>query len=126
MPPSDLARLRNLGPASAALLAEAGIHDEGQLRALGAVLAFKIVRHHVPGASLNLLYALEGALTGQTWHRLPEARRAELKAEADAPMDVSLVERPDGVAGERAKVEGPACSPSTCEPATCDGPRQRP
>ncbi|MDZ7812597.1 MAG: TfoX/Sxy family DNA transformation protein [Ideonella sp.] len=54
----DLASLPNLGPASAQMLRAAGLSDVAQLR------AFAQVRRSQPQASLNLLWALEGALTG--------------------------------------------------------------
>lgn len=62
-----LAALPNLGPASARMLAAAGIVSVAQLRELGAVGAYLRVRHAGGRASLNLLWALEGALTGRPW-----------------------------------------------------------
>jgi DNA transformation protein and related proteins len=84
-PPSDpreaaLAALPNLGPVSATILVAAGITSVQHLRALGAVEAFRRVLFHRGGrGSLNLLYALEGALTGVRWDQLDPARRAELR-----------------------------------------------
>ncbi len=83
-----LAALPNLGPYSARALVDAGIRDAATLRTLGAAGAFRRVLFARSGrASRNLLWALEGALTGTRWDRVPAARRAELLAE---------VERPDG------------------------------
>ena len=59
--------LRNLGFASLAMLEAAGIHSVEQLHALGAIGAFAKVRQSNPNASLNLLWALEGALTDRNW-----------------------------------------------------------
>ena len=81
--PPGLARLRNLGPASAAWLAAAGIRGEAELRALGAVEAFRRVAFHRGGdVSTNLLYALEGAIRDVRWDRLPMADRLRLRREA--------------------------------------------
>ena len=66
----ELARLPNLGPASAASLRAAGIESCETLARLGAVAAFAQVRQVAPRASLNLLWALEGALTGLPWREV--------------------------------------------------------
>jgi DNA transformation protein len=83
---AELARLRNLGPVSAGWLVAAGIRSAAELRALGAVAAYHRVATHRSGdASLNLLYALEGALRGVRWDLLPAADRAALRAALDLP-----------------------------------------
>lgn len=74
----DLAGLPNLGPASAEMLRAAGIADLARLRALGAVHAFAQVRRSQPKASLNLLWALEGALTGLPWQQVARDHRTSL------------------------------------------------
>lgn len=82
----ELTRLRNLGAVSASWLVAAGIRTEAELRALGAVAAFRRVATHRSGdVSLNLLYALEGALRGVRWDRLPAEDRAALRAAAEMP-----------------------------------------
>ena len=85
---SELAALPNLGPVSAGWLEAAGIRTAAQLRELGAVEAFRRVAFHRAGAvSYNLLYALEGALRGVRWDRLPSGIREQLKRAADAPPE---------------------------------------
>lgn len=80
---SELARLRNLGPASSAWLVAAGIRTEAELRTLGAVETFRRVAFHRGGdVSANLLYALEGALRDVRWDRLPAEERIRLRREA--------------------------------------------
>ena len=78
-PSAGVAGLRNLGAASGAMLAQAGIHTEAQLRELGAVRAYLATRR-VCGSrvSLNLLWALEGALSGRPWQQVAESDRASL------------------------------------------------
>jgi len=71
-----LAQLRNLGPASAAMLLDAGIRTPTQLRQLGAVRAFDRVRQRDPKASLNLLWAIEGALSDRPWQQVADEDRA--------------------------------------------------
>ncbi|MFI8717331.1 TfoX/Sxy family protein [Stenotrophomonas sp. NPDC077464] len=78
------AKLRNIGPKSAAWLRQVGLRTAEDLTAAGAVGAFVKVRRAGFKPSLNLLYSLEGALQDCHWQELPEARRAELVAEYDA------------------------------------------
>ena len=84
--PRDTARLEdlpNLGAVSARRLAEAGITSVAALRRLGAIEAWRRVRAHWPGASLNLLWALEGALTGRGWQEVARTERTRLLLELD-------------------------------------------
>ena len=74
---SDLADLLNLGPKSAQMLAQAGIHTLAQLRELGAVRAYVQVKR-AGHASLNLLWALEGALSGRHWQEVAKQDRLRL------------------------------------------------
>lgn len=62
-----LAGLKSLGPRSQQMLARAGITTVAELHRLGAVAAFARARQANAGVSLNLLWALESALTGQPW-----------------------------------------------------------
>jgi DNA transformation protein len=74
--------LRNLGPASAAWLREAGVATVDDLERLGSVEAFLRVSEARPEASVNLLYALEGALIDVRWDLLPPDVRADLRRRA--------------------------------------------
>ncbi len=76
--PVPLDKLPNLGPRSVAALAVAGITGLDGLRELGAVRAYVRTRALCPGVSLNLLWALEGALTGRPWQEVAVADRASL------------------------------------------------
>ena len=83
---SELANLCNLGPVSARWLESAGIHTEAELRELGAPEAFRRVAMNRAGdVSLNLLYALDGALRGVRWDKLPRQIRDELREAANTP-----------------------------------------
>lgn len=68
----------NLGPKSRAMLGAAGIASMAELRRLGAVAAYVRVRDHGADASLNLLWALEGALTGCHWRVVAREHRTRL------------------------------------------------
>lgn len=77
-------KLRNVGPKSAAWLRQVGVRTQQDLESLGAVGAFVKVKRAGFRPSLNLLYALEGALLGCHWQQVPEERRAELLQAAEA------------------------------------------
>lgn len=76
--PGELAGLPNLGPKSQAMLRAAGIGSLVQLRQLGSVRAFARVKTVNGSASLNLLWALEGALTGLPWQQVAREHRLSL------------------------------------------------
>lgn len=71
-------KLRNIGPKSAAWLRQTGIRTQEDLVEVGALAAFVRVKRAGFKPSLNLLYALEGAILGCHWQEIPEARRSEL------------------------------------------------
>lgn len=75
---SRIADLSNLGPKSRQMLELAGIHTIEQLRELGAVQVYVMVKRVWHGASLNLLWALEGALSGQHWQEVAKHERLRL------------------------------------------------
>ena len=77
-------KLRNIGPKSAAWLRQVGLRSREDLEAVGAVEAFMRVRRAGFKPSLNLLYALEGALLDCHWQQVPDERRGELVVAADA------------------------------------------
>lgn len=80
---SDLIKLKNIGPASVRQLREVGIEDEAALRRLGAVAAYRRLKHAFPReVSLVMLYALEGALRGCHWNQLPPGIKEKLRAAA--------------------------------------------
>ncbi|WP_240095840.1 TfoX/Sxy family protein [Thermomonas flagellata] len=81
---SGAPRLRNIGPKSAAWLRQVGLRTREDLAAVGAVGAWIRVKRAGFKPSLNLLYALEGALCDCHWQQVPDARRAELVQAAEA------------------------------------------
>ena len=74
----SLSDLPNLGPKSRDMLEHAGIVSVAQLRQLGAVAAYAQVQRSGQTASLNLLWALEGALTGMPWQQVAREHRTSL------------------------------------------------
>ena len=75
---ASLARVANLGPKSAQFMLSAGITSFEQLKRLGSVRAYSMVKHVEPSASLNLLWALEGALSGLHWREVAKEHRTSL------------------------------------------------
>jgi DNA transformation protein len=79
----NIAGLPNLGPKSQQMLAQADIHTLEQLRGLGAVRAYVRVKRSGACSSLNLLWAMEGALTGQHWQAVAKHDRLRLLLELE-------------------------------------------
>ncbi|WP_432459296.1 MULTISPECIES: TfoX/Sxy family protein [unclassified Agarivorans] len=75
----SLTDLPGLGPKSAQMLEQAGIISLEDLRELGAIRAFiKVKQFGATQPSLNLLYALVGALEGKHWLSIAKQQKAEL------------------------------------------------
>jgi hypothetical protein len=79
-------KMRNIGPKSAAWLRQVGLRTPEDLAAAGPVDAFMRVKRAGFKPSLNLLYALEGALRDCHWQEVPDERRTELVEQAEAAI----------------------------------------
>ncbi|MDP1636229.1 MAG: TfoX/Sxy family protein [Gallionellaceae bacterium] len=79
----NIAELPNFGPKSQQMLAQAGIKTVEQLRKLGSVRAYVQVKRAGTNASLNLLWAMEGALTNQHWQVVAKQERLRLLLELE-------------------------------------------
>ena len=77
-------KIRNVGPKSAAWLRQVGIRTEEEVKAIGSIEVFFKVKKAGFKASLNLLYALEGAVLGCHWTEVSTERRSELLLEVSA------------------------------------------
>jgi hypothetical protein len=80
----EVPKIRNVGPKSAAWLRQVGVRTQDDLLRLGAVEAFMKVKRAGFKPSLNLLYALEGALADCHWADLSAERKAELLLGAES------------------------------------------
>ncbi|MBA4383007.1 MAG: competence protein TfoX [Sideroxydans sp.] len=78
----NLADLPNFGPKSQQMLERGGIKTVDQLRKLGAVCAYVQVKS-VGKVSLNLLWAMEGALTDMHWRVVAKQERLRLLLELE-------------------------------------------
>jgi DNA transformation protein len=84
MPHTAISDLPNLGPKSAAVLASAGVQTLEDLQARGAVNTYAhLIRAGAP-VNLNLLWAMEGALTGRHWQEVAREDRLRLLTELEA------------------------------------------
>ncbi|MBU2178172.1 MAG: TfoX/Sxy family protein [Gammaproteobacteria bacterium] len=70
--------LKSLGPKSQQMLVSAGIASIDELYEVGAVAAYVRVKTICPQASLNLLWALESAITGIPWQEVARLHRSSL------------------------------------------------
>ena len=96
------AKLRNIGPKSMAWLRQTGVRSLDDLKSVGALAAYVRVKRAGFRPSLNLLYALEGAILDCHWQDIPDERRAQLVLDAEAA--VALLPQPKG---KRTPVAGP-------------------
>jgi len=95
-------KLRNIGPKSMAWLRQTGVRTLDDLKAVGALAAYVRVKRAGFKPSLNLLYALEGAILDCHWQEIPDERRSVLILEAGEA--VALLPQPKG---KRMPVAGP-------------------
>ena len=85
-----LTDLKNIGNKIAARLRSVGIFSEGDLRSVGAVQAYRLIKEKYPEETLPVcyyLYSFEGALTDEHWDAIGERRKRELKEHIDEPAD---------------------------------------
>lgn len=80
----DENKIRNVGPKSAAWLRQVGVRTQDDLVRLGPVEAFMKVKRAGFRPSLNLLYALAGAIEDCHWADLPDERKTALVAAAES------------------------------------------
>jgi len=70
--------LRNIGKVSRAWLRQIDIHTLNDLKACGSVAVYRMIKSMQPKATLNLLWALEGAILDIDWREIPETRKSLL------------------------------------------------
>jgi DNA transformation protein len=81
MSDSELEILLNLGPKSTSWLAEIRVQTRQDLVEMGVVPAYCLVKAQGYPVSLNLLYALYGALHDIPWNKLPLEVKEQLQTE---------------------------------------------
>jgi TfoX C-terminal domain len=94
---TPIAKLKNMGPKSVAMLEKIGIRTREELEEIGAIEAYKKLKlaGETPGHSF--VYAIEGALMNKVWDALPDEKRFQLKAmieHADTVLETRGIARP--------------------------------
>lgn len=76
--------MRNIGPASAHWLSEVGIDSVEDLERVGVVEAYRRIKELQPDkVSLNLLWAMQGALMDLHWTDVPDEIKQDLQGQID-------------------------------------------
>ena len=129
MAAKDDNKIRNVGPKSAAWLRQVGVRTQEDLARLGPVEAFMKVKRAGFRPSLNLLYALAGAIEDCHWADLPDERKTALVlaaeyAEAANPIKTrwqKQVERSERGSSKEVAAE-PALDSEPAAPGFLDDP----
>ena len=103
-------KIRNVGPKSAAWLRQVGVRTTEDLTRVGPVEVFLNVKRAGFRPSLNLLYAMAGAMADCHWAELPEARKQELLAALEAAESANPIRtrwEKQKAASERGSGDGP-------------------
>ena len=79
-----IAQLPDLGAAGIGWLEQIGIRKLGELSAMGAIAAYLRIEALGAAPGINLLYALEGALTGHHWLEVKRHSKDTLLQALDA------------------------------------------
>lgn len=75
----DLGLLPNIGEVLKDRLIAVGIKTPNDLQTIGSENAFLALREIDPGACINELMALEGAIQNIRWHQLDDRKKQELR-----------------------------------------------
>jgi DNA transformation protein len=75
---SDLRSLINIGKDTETKLIQVGIDSFEKLKSIGSEQAFIRLQTLDPGACLDLLYGLEGAILGIKWNELSKEKKQSL------------------------------------------------
>ncbi len=80
---SDLLALRGLGPASVQMLASVKIRSAKALRQADLYAVYAKIKSLHPKTSINLLYAMMGAVEDVDWRVIARERRSEVLMQLD-------------------------------------------
>ncbi len=104
-------KIRNVGPKSAAWLRQVGVRTIDDLRRVGPIEAFMKVKRAGFRPSLNLLYAMQGALDDCHWADLSEEVKASLVLAAESAETANPIKnRWDKAAARSAARDGSGAS----------------
>ena len=115
-------KIRNVGPKSAAWLRQVGVRTIEDLTRVGPVEVFLKVKRAGFRPSLNLLYAMAGAIDDCHWTDLTEERKAALMSDLGASESVNPIKsRWDKAADRSAKNDGSGAAPANDGDSDGDG-----
>jgi len=117
-------KIRNVGPKSAAWLRQVGVRSLEDLRMVGVIETFMKVKRAGFRPSLNLLYAMQGALDDCHWADLPDGVKTCLVLAAESAETANPIKnRWDKAAARSAARDGTSSSDGggAEEPARDDG-----
>jgi DNA transformation protein len=80
---SELSSLKNIGKVTEKWLNEIGIYSREDIVSVGPVQVYQLLKQRGYNATLNLVYALQGAIMDLHWNDLPLELRAQLKRETE-------------------------------------------
>ena len=83
---SERASLKNLGKKSERMLNDVGVYNRDELAAVGAVRAYRVLKGMGYPVSLNLIYAIQGALLDIHWTALPRDLREKLVNQGESEL----------------------------------------
>lgn len=94
----EIADLKGLGPRSEKILLEVGIGTKDELVETGALRAFlKVKKMSKVNPSMNLLYALVGAIEDKHWVDIAREERGRLLLELDGYEDLARMLKEEGI-----------------------------
>ena len=76
--------LTNFGSISQQWLNAIGVYTKSDLVRLGSIHAYWLMKEHGFNVTMNIIYAMEGAILNMRWDELPEKLKAELRVAIDA------------------------------------------
>ena len=88
--------LRGLGPQSEKLLSTIGVATKSDLERLGPIRAYLKLSDTGAKPSMNLLYAMVGALTDQSWLDVAKNERVALLLELEGFADLKRMLEDEG------------------------------
>jgi DNA transformation protein len=115
-------KIRNVGPKSAAWLRQVGVRNSEDLKRVGPVEVFLKVKRAGFRPSLNLLYAMAGAIDDCHWTDLSDERKNALISELESAESINPIKsRWDKAADRSARLDGEGPSQMGNEDSDGDG-----
>lgn len=115
-------KIRNVGPKSAAWLRQVGVRTAEDLVRVGPVEVFLKVKRAGFRPSLNLLYAMAGAIDDCHWTDLSDERKSALMLDLGAAESVNPIKsRWDKAADRSARNDGEGHTPANEGDSDGDG-----